>query len=101
MRVLCWNVRGLGVKSKQSMIRKTTSRNKVEMVFLQETKKEEILELEVGRLWYDDNFCFVTAPSSGKSGGLITIWDVSKFKLHQSIGNPRYILISGFWVEDN
>ncbi|KAK8500663.1 hypothetical protein V6N13_076722 [Hibiscus sabdariffa] len=84
MRVLCWNVRGLGAKSKQSVIRKTISRNKVEMVFLQETTKEEILELEVGRLWYDDNFRFVMAPSSGKSGGLITIWDVSKFKVEHS-----------------
>ncbi|KAK8618866.1 hypothetical protein V6N13_132844 [Hibiscus sabdariffa] len=61
------------------------------MLLLQETKKkeEEIGEREVGRIWQNDEFRFLVASSEGKSGGLLTIWDTSKFRMQQCIVNTR------------
>ncbi|KAK8506630.1 hypothetical protein V6N12_073583 [Hibiscus sabdariffa] len=73
MKVLSWNIRGMGVKTKTRAIRKVIAENKVDMLVLQETKKkeEEIGEREVGRIWYNDEFRFLVASSKGKSGGLL------------------------------
>ncbi|KAK8974760.1 hypothetical protein V6N11_024402 [Hibiscus sabdariffa] len=74
MKVLSWNIRGMGVKTKTRAIRKVIAENKVDMLVLQETKKkeEEIGEGEVGRIWYNDEFRCLVASSKGKSGGLLT-----------------------------
>ncbi|KAK8601832.1 hypothetical protein V6N12_051656 [Hibiscus sabdariffa] len=92
-----------GGKDKDKAIRKVIAENKVEMLLLQETKmkEEEIGEREVGRIWHKDEFRFLVASSEGKSGGLLTIWDTSKFRMQQCIVNTRYIIISGCWLEDN
>ncbi|KAL4335994.1 hypothetical protein GQ457_07G011510 [Hibiscus cannabinus] len=71
------------------------------MVFIQETKKEEFYVSEIGRLWYDDDFDFKFSATVGRLGGLLTIWDKSKFKAEKSLITSRYIVILGVWVDEN
>ncbi|GMJ00605.1 hypothetical protein like AT4G29090 [Hibiscus trionum] len=101
MRILTWNIRGLGSKLKVSAVNKIIRDNKVEMAFLQETKKESFSEQEVGRLWFDDDFEFQFAKATGRSGGVLTIWDKKKFEAEKSLVASRYVIISGKWVDDN
>ncbi|KAK8514639.1 hypothetical protein V6N12_057537 [Hibiscus sabdariffa] len=100
MIVLSWNVRGLGSNMKFSAVRKLIRKVKAEMVLLQETKKEAVTEREVAKLWYDDAFNFVESSSIEKLGGLLLIWDSSKFKMEKCQVNVRYIPVSGIWAND-
>ncbi|GMJ05209.1 hypothetical protein HRI_004190100 [Hibiscus trionum] len=100
MKLITWNVRGMGSGVKCSSIRKLFRIQRVEVAFLQETKKESITEAEIGRLWYEDKFEFRASDASGRSGGLITIWDKSKFYLEGCIINGRFILVEGNWIPD-
>ncbi|KAL4295400.1 hypothetical protein GQ457_12G029270 [Hibiscus cannabinus] len=70
-------------------------RKSVDLVMIQETKKEVMSQDEIGRLWHDDVFNFEVGASLGKSGGLMMIWDNNKFCLEQRVINNRYILVSG------
>ncbi|XP_026429910.1 uncharacterized protein LOC113326387 [Papaver somniferum] len=41
----------------------------------------------IRQLWYDDNFGWTYIPSNGNSGGILTIWDSSRFdKLDERLG---------------
>ncbi|KAK8476742.1 hypothetical protein V6N11_046765 [Hibiscus sabdariffa] len=100
IRVLSWNVRGLESETKKTTIQKTLKIHRVEMVLLQETYKELIIENDVGYIWHDDEFHFLVAVSFGKSGGVLTIWDKNKFKMESYIVKSRYVLLSGLWLLD-
>ncbi|KAK8595305.1 hypothetical protein V6N13_016680 [Hibiscus sabdariffa] len=91
MRVLSWNLRGMGSEAKISAVRKVIRDNRVDMAMFQETKKEKVTEGEISKMWVDDEFEFVVAASSGKSGGLLTIWDKTKFKLESSVINSSEV----------
>ncbi|KAK8641023.1 hypothetical protein V6N13_008774 [Hibiscus sabdariffa] len=76
--------------------RKILRLHKVRMLFIQENKKEEFCDSEIGRLWYDDHFDFKFSAAVGRSRDLVTIWDKSKFKSEKSLITSRYIVISGY-----
>ncbi|GMJ01672.1 hypothetical protein HRI_003836400 [Hibiscus trionum] len=101
MRIVTWNIRGLGSKLKVSTVMKTIKEQQAEMVFIQETKKEEFSEAEIGKLWYDEEFDYKFSKASRRSGGILTIWDINKFKEESSLVTSRYILISGTWITEN
>ena len=73
MRVLCWNVRGLGSSVKKGIVKKLVLENQIQMLMLQETKLENVEYNIVQSLWADENFEWVSIASKGKAGGLITM----------------------------
>jgi len=73
-KILCWNVRGLNSKKKWDCIRDKISESHCDVIFLQETKKENF-DLQFIRKFCPPSFdCFEYLPSVGASGGVITIW---------------------------
>ena len=81
MRILCWNVRGLGSFMKKGIVKKLVIENHIQMLLVQETKLEKVEYNMVQSLWVDENFEWVSVASKERSGGLITMWDKSSFKL--------------------
>ncbi|KAK8659886.1 hypothetical protein V6N13_030077 [Hibiscus sabdariffa] len=64
MRVLSWNVRGLESSVKRMAIRKVLRQQRVEMVYLLETKLEQISDELVNGIWWTDSFSFIASPST-------------------------------------
>lgn len=77
--VLCWNIRGINSEKKHLAIRNAIDLSGCSVICLQETKRDTFDAAYV-KLFCPkkfDKFAFV--PSSGNSGGLITIWNSSMF----------------------
>lgn len=78
-KILVWNIRGLNSQEKWDALRAKIAESDCQILCLQETKREHF------DLFYLKKFCprnldkFVFFPSTGSSGGLITIWNGSFF----------------------
>lgn len=81
MKVLSWNVRGLGVAMKRVLVKRFVLSHKPAVLSLQETKCEEPVESLVRSIWGIGNLGWEGKASNGASSGLWTIWDASKMRL--------------------
>ncbi|KAL8511368.1 hypothetical protein ACS0TY_017963 [Phlomoides rotata] len=76
MRILSYNVRGLGNGVKRKEIRDLICNQKIEICFIQETKMESI-DIGVCRgIWGNRKCGWVSRQAIGRSGGIATFWDV-------------------------
>ena len=75
MKIVSWNVRGVGSLRKRGVIKEYLNRINPDIVVLQETKKEEMDERWVGSLWKARFRNWVALPSIGRAGGIIILWD--------------------------
>jgi len=73
--LLSWNVRGLNEIDKRLKVRKFLRQWKADIICLQETKLEFISINIVRNLWgcLHAGWCYL--PSSGASGGILSLWD--------------------------
>ena len=79
MKLVTWNVRGLGRPEKKRAVRRLISKRRCDMLFIQESK----LEVVNPRFWH---FLADHGPLSGDFvssigvvGGLITLWNEKFF----------------------
>ena len=79
MKIVSWNVRGIGSVRKRGVIKENLLKMRPDIVLLQETKKEILEEKMVGSLWKARNRSWVALSSVGSSGGIVIIWDVGEF----------------------
>ncbi|GMJ15322.1 hypothetical protein HRI_005201400 [Hibiscus trionum] len=100
MRILTWNIRGLNSDTKTTAVRNLTREHRVKVMFLQETKMELIREPTIRKIWYDDDFGFIFSASTGKSEGLLSIWEKSIFQPDKVIVKPSFIYLSGKWCNE-
>lgn len=80
MKIISWNIRGLGDRTKRRSIKELISKEKPDVVILQEVKRESICALMISAIWgvrYKD---WAFLPSIGKSEGILIIWDVRVMK---------------------
>ncbi|GLT87102.1 hypothetical protein SLE2022_052020 [Rubroshorea leprosula] len=97
MKVLSFNVRGLGNMVKRRELDRLVRVEKPNLLFLQETKLEGVEEGLCKKLWYSDDFDWNMKSSVGASRGLICMWDKSLFvKLGEFTGDG-YLGIKGQW----
>ncbi|GLU04358.1 hypothetical protein SLE2022_215090 [Rubroshorea leprosula] len=97
MKVLSFNVRGLGSMLKRKEVAKLVRVERPDFLFLQETKLEEMDEGLCGMVWHSKGFEGVVKGSIGASGGLLCVWDRMNFsKLGQFTGDG-YLGIKGLW----
>lgn len=95
MKPLSWNVRDLGRLVKRRRIKKILFDNKVDMVFLQETKKSDINTEAVRSIWAGEMMDFMTVDSDGAVGGLLCVWNPEVFQIKDCCCTKNYILLSG------
>jgi exonuclease III len=75
MRLLSWNVRGLGDDSKNETICKAIDEAKVDIVCLQETKLVQITIFKARKFLPAKFTDYLFHPSDGTSAGLLIAWN--------------------------
>jgi exonuclease III len=81
MRVLIWNIRGFGQRGRQTKLRDYLRINKVNILFLQETIRQDFSLGELDSLEVGDKFFWLWLPANGHSGGLLVGFRDSIFEI--------------------
>lgn len=85
--ILCWNARGLGQADKRRVIRDYLQTHKIDILIVQETKKESFTTRQFNSLSPNINH-WIFKCSQGSSGGILLGLDDSKF------------LVLDTWIKD-
>ncbi|KAL8469586.1 hypothetical protein ACS0TY_032435 [Phlomoides rotata] len=100
MKILSYNVRGLGKKAKRRGIKDLIRKHKIDLCCIQETQLEEITKIRCTGLWGDGSFEWAYREDDGRSGGILSIW-ISEVFWKSSLWHSRGILVvNGFFTED-
>ncbi|KAK9938261.1 hypothetical protein M0R45_015011 [Rubus argutus] len=85
MRIVTWNVRGLGSRRKRSMVKSLLVGCGADIIILQETKKPEIDARLVSSIWGARFKDWVSIPAVGSSGGIVIIWNTRHVSVLESV----------------
>ncbi|XP_071727948.1 uncharacterized protein [Rutidosis leptorrhynchoides] len=102
MKIMSINIRGFSLDRlggcKISWFRKLRKSESPDIVLIQETKRNQVDDKWVERLWGSRDFNFVQKPKVGKSGGMLIIWDPNAFKVEEAVEKPHLLAIKGRWT---
>ena len=99
MNILSFNSRGLGSGVKRSAIKKLTLANNVDILCIQETKKESIDKTFCQYLWGDGNVSWEAVPSTNAARGLLCLWNNDSFVVDRRVVGRGYIWLKGMWID--
>lgn len=71
MKVLFWNLRGLGNQARERQLKELIKQKEIDIVCLQETKKERFTDRELGSFQGVKDFIWCWKASRGASGGIL------------------------------
>ncbi|KAK8626144.1 hypothetical protein V6N13_133796 [Hibiscus sabdariffa] len=94
-KLLTWNIRGLGRLEKCRAVRRRVQKEKANVLFIQETKAENINRAKLKSIWGTDSGEIVTSPAVRSSGGLACIWDSSFFTKRWCFLHQAFTIIVG------
>ncbi|KAM0043572.1 putative Endonuclease/exonuclease/phosphatase superfamily [Helianthus debilis subsp. tardiflorus] len=80
MNFLSINIRGIGVYGKSDWVRSLRVKNGVDFVAIQESKLSNNGSFDIERVWGRGEVKAERVGSSGRSGGLISLWKPKVFK---------------------
>ncbi|KAK9269539.1 hypothetical protein L1049_001315 [Liquidambar formosana] len=93
LKILSWNIRGLGSTIKRKAIRRIISEKRISVICIQETKLEVIDQRCVNQIWGGSNNVGVEwAKASGMARGLCIWWDLDEFEKSNVIIGDRIII---------
>lgn len=75
MKIISWNVRGLGEWGKRKDIKDFLLNCSPNIVLLQETKLKEVGAFDIRSIWGVRCKDWIFLPSCGASGGVLIMWD--------------------------
>ena len=101
MNIMSFNSRGLGSGVKWSAIRRMTLPYNVDIMCIQETKKEVIDKKLCQYLWGDSSATWECVPSINAAGGLLCIWNNESFSVERRAVGRGYIMLEGVWIKEN
>ena len=96
MKILCWNIRGIGGGGKVRQMSKMIREERLGFVGVIETKKESIDHSMVKRIWGLNDCDWSSVDAQGASGGILCIWERSFLKLETIQKGDRRVCIKGF-----
>ncbi|XP_058103553.1 uncharacterized protein LOC131247134 [Magnolia sinica] len=124
MKVVSWNVRGLGSKQKRRLIKHSCRRSNPDVICLQETKVRQFSDSLMESIWKSKDVRWTALHASGSFGGILVAWNSSRWSLidtwsgtysvsvilHDALSDFRYLVSSvhgpnsedsrkDFWVE--
>jgi len=77
MKILSYNVRGLGGHDKRNEVRRLVSEKSPFVFCIQESKFCVVHDFLVKAIWGNSPCSYSYQPSEGASGGLLTVWDTN------------------------
>ncbi|KAL7247789.1 hypothetical protein ACSBR2_002659 [Camellia fascicularis] len=95
MKLMSWNIKGLGRSEKRRKIRNIVQQRMVDVLFLQETKKTGVSEELVKSVWPYDDMKYMSIDVDGLSGGILCVWKSSVFSLAKCCSTRNFIILSG------
>ena len=101
MIILSYNSRGLGRGIKWAAIRSLNMKHKVDLVCIQETKKDSFDKLICQSMWGDSSVSWDFVPSIQASGGLLCLWNNSAFQVERRVKGRNFLMLEGKWAKDN
>lgn len=97
MRIISFNVRGLGGSIKKSAVRELVVNEKVDFMCVQETKLDRIDDRLAFVLWGNKECDWVFSGAEGASGGLCCLWDKAVFQRTELWGHKGVLGVAGIW----
>ena len=75
MKILSWNVRGLGRGDRRLVVNELICNNKVQIALIQESKIASMTMRIVREVWGSKFVKWVTLEMVGSTGGILMLWD--------------------------
>nr|GEV37262.1 RNA-directed DNA polymerase, eukaryota, reverse transcriptase zinc-binding domain protein [Tanacetum cinerariifolium] len=97
MNIMYFNSCGLGA-NKCNAIAKLCIKHKVSFLGIQETHATKLDPFKIKRTWGNSQFDFVESPASGRSGGLVSIWDPNVFSKVNDFQFENLLIVEGTWI---
>ncbi|CAK8570002.1 unnamed protein product [Lathyrus sativus] len=97
MNIVSFNVRGCCSSLKRRRISQILQRGSANICRIQETK---IIKMEAGiaySLWRNNDMDWTTQNSSGRSGGIITMWNTTKITACSSFCGKGFLGLHIVW----
>ncbi|KAL2599989.1 hypothetical protein AAZX31_10G100300 [Glycine max] len=101
MIILSYNSRGLGRGVKWAAIRRLISKHKVDLVCIQETKKENFNKNICNAIWGDSTAQWDYVPSVQAAGGLLCMWNNSSFEVERRVKGRSFLMFEGRCTNNN
>lgn len=79
MNCMSLNIRGVGETHKVEWIRKLKFANNVDFIGLQETRISDYNHIDIDGCWGSSCYEFEAVNPTGRSGGILCIWDPGIF----------------------
>ena len=98
MKIISWNVRGLGSSNKRKVIKDFLRLENPDVVMIQEIKKEKCDRRFVSSVWMVRNKDWVVLPAFGASGGILFIWESKKLCREEVVLGSSRSLSSLSWM---
>ncbi|XP_022041076.1 uncharacterized protein LOC110943648 [Helianthus annuus] len=95
MNVMSINIRGLGGIEKGPWIRGLRVANEVGFIMIQETQFCSLEGVNVGTFWGNGSFGFEWVGATGRTGGLLSMWDTKKFEMTLVEKNRYFLMVHG------
>ncbi|XP_022030273.1 uncharacterized protein LOC110931174 [Helianthus annuus] len=95
MNFISVNLNGVSDPQKGLWIRNLKRKVRAEFIGIQESHQSGLSELVLRRFWDSSPMCIDTVDSVGRSGGLVSIWNLDIFLADQVIKNPKFLSVSG------
>ncbi|GLT59680.1 hypothetical protein SLA2020_324870 [Shorea laevis] len=97
MKVLSYNVRGFGGGGKKREVREMIAKERLDVVFIQETKID-VLEERISRaIWGRGDFDWVMKSAIGSSGGILCLWNQNSIKAQNKVEGFGFCGFEGQW----
>jgi len=100
MQIITYNIRGLGRGVKWAAIRKLVKKERINILCLQVTKKEQLDKTVCQALWGDSDVGWELQLACNSAGGLLCLWSEQTFKLEKKFNGCGFIYLEGIWVAD-
>nr|XP_043639892.1 uncharacterized protein LOC122611005 [Erigeron canadensis] len=95
MNCLSINIRGVGVNGKADWIRGIKNKEKIDFISLQETQCASINETIIRKFWGKAKLGWEGVDPTGRSGGLICMWDTGIFNKIGGYKDSNYLIVKG------
>lgn len=100
MNIISYNVRGLGRGVKWPAVRRMVNKHHIDMLCIQESKKEVIDRAMCQALWGDSEVRWEAQPSSNTAGGILCLWSDKTFLLERKVCGTGFVMLTGKWVQE-
>lgn len=99
MKLLSYNVRGVGRWAKRNEVRNLIRMGGMDFCCIQESKLENVNSRIIRSIWGNNKCDWEADLADGNSGGVISIWDKEKFQKVSAWSMKGVVAVNGIWLE--